>query len=41
MIKSVWVNQDECIICGICVANVPDAFRFKDAGKAEAFDHAR
>jgi ferredoxin len=36
--KSVYVDQDECISCGICVENVPDVFRFADNGKAEAYD---
>lgn len=38
MQKTVWVNQDECISCGICVEIVPDVFRFADNGKAEAYD---
>jgi ferredoxin len=33
-----WVNQDECISCGLCVANLPGVFRFNDSGKAECFD---
>jgi ferredoxin len=32
------VNQDECISCGLCVANLPTVFRFNDNGKAECFD---
>lgn len=40
MEKTVWVDQDECISCGLCIANVPDVFRFADNGKAEAFDPA-
>lgn len=38
MEKTVYVDQDECISCGICIANVPDVFCFADNGKAEAFD---
>jgi len=33
--KTVWVDQDECISCGLCVDNLPDVFRFADNGKAE------
>ncbi len=40
MQKAVWVDQDECISCGICVDSVPEVFRFADNGKAEAFDPA-
>lgn len=32
--NKVWVNQDECISCGLCVGNVPDVFRFVDNGNA-------
>jgi len=32
------VDQDECISCGLCVANVPGVFRFADDGKAECYD---
>ena len=38
MARIPWVNQDECISCGLCVANQPDVFRFNDSGKAECFD---
>jgi len=38
MAKTVYVDQDECISCGLCITNVPDVFRFADSGKAEAFD---
>lgn len=40
MAKAAWVNQDECISCGLCAENVPGAFRFADNGKAECFDPA-
>ena len=33
--KTVYVDQDECISCGLCVDNLPDVFRFADNGKAE------
>lgn len=38
MAKKAWVDRDECISCGVCVANLPDVFRFDDCGKAECFD---
>lgn len=38
--KTVWVDQDECISCGICVESVPEVFRFADNNKAEAYDPA-
>lgn len=38
MSKTVWVNEDECISCGLCVDNVPDVFRFAGNGKAEVYD---
>jgi ferredoxin len=40
MKKTVSVDQDECISCGLCIENVPEVFRFADSGKAEAFDPA-
>jgi len=38
MAKEVFVDQDMCISCGICVDNLPDVFRFSASGKAECFD---
>lgn len=38
MAREVWVDQDSCISCGMCVNNLPDVFRFDDSGKAECFD---
>ena len=40
MKKTVWVDQDECISCGLCIENAPEVFRFADNGKAEAYDQA-
>jgi ferredoxin len=40
MQQTVWVDQDQCISCGICVVNVPEVFRFADNGKAEVYDQA-
>jgi ferredoxin len=38
MTREPWVDQDECISCGLCVANVPNSFRFAENGKAEYFN---
>ena len=38
MNKKPWVDQDECISCGLCIDNLPGVFRFADNGKAECFD---
>lgn len=38
MPKDLWVDQDACISCGLCISNVPDVFRFADNGKAEVYD---
>lgn len=38
MAKTVWVDEEACISCGICVETVPEVFRFADNGKAEAYD---
>jgi len=36
--KVPWVDQEECISCGLCISNVPEVFRFADDGKAECYD---
>jgi len=33
-----WVDKDQCISCGICRNNCPQAFRFDSHGKAECYD---
>jgi ferredoxin len=38
MKRRIYVDQDECISCGLCVENVPEVFRFAKNGKAEAFE---
>jgi ferredoxin len=40
MAREVWVDEEECISCGLCIDNVPEVFRFADSGKAECFDPA-
>lgn len=38
MTKEVWVDEDTCISCGLCIDNLPNAFRYADSGKAECYD---
>lgn len=38
MAKQAWVDQDECISCGLRIDNLPGVFRYADNGKAECFD---
>jgi ferredoxin len=38
MVRKVWVDQDECISCGLCMDNLPSVFRYAANGKAECFD---
>jgi ferredoxin len=40
MARIATVDQDECISCGLCVGNLPSAFRFAANGKAECYDPA-
>ena len=40
MKKTVWVDQNMCISCGLCITNVPGVFRIADDGKAEVYDPA-
>ena len=40
MAKTVVVDQEACISCGLCVSTCPGVFRFNDAGKSECFDPA-
>jgi len=37
MAKTVWVDRDECISCGLCVSLLPEVFRFEE-GKSEAYN---
>ena len=39
MAKSVYVDREECISCGLCVSLAPEVFRFED-GKSSAFNPA-
>ncbi|OHB44067.1 MAG: ferredoxin [Planctomycetes bacterium GWC2_49_10] len=36
--KTAYVDQDECISCGLCISNLPDVFRFADNDKAECYN---
>jgi len=38
MSKRVFVDQEECISCGMCAGNLPAVFRMGENGKAEAYD---
>ncbi len=33
-----WVDQENCISCGLCISACPEVFRFDDKGKAECHD---
>jgi ferredoxin len=33
-----WVDQENCISCGICISDCPEVFRFNGKGKAECFN---
>ncbi len=35
MARVVWVDQEECISCGLCVSMLPEVFDFDD-GKSKA-----
>jgi len=35
-----WVDKEQCISCGICIANCPQVFRFDSHGKSECYDPA-
>ena len=37
MAKSVYVDREECISCGLCVSLAPEVFRFED-GKSLAYN---
>lgn len=36
MIMKVYVDQEGCISCGLCVSVCPDVFQFNDDDKSEA-----
>ncbi len=35
--KTVWVDREACIACGLCVSLAPEVFRFED-GKSVAYN---
>lgn len=37
MARTVWVDRDECISCGLCVSLLPEVFHF-EGGKSEAYN---
>ncbi len=38
MARIPWVDEEECIGCGLCVDNVPGVFRMAENQKAECYD---
>ncbi|GFO54585.1 ferredoxin [Geomonas sp. Red276] len=40
MARKPWVDQDECISCGICMKNCPEVFRFNPQRKSEVYNPA-
>lgn len=38
MPSQVYVDQQVCIGCGLCVSIVPEVFRLNDAGVSEVYD---
>jgi ferredoxin len=39
MAKTVWVDREACISCGLCVSLAPEVFHFED-GKSMAYNPA-
>jgi len=40
MSREVYVDQEVCIGCGLCVSIVPEVFRLNQAGVSEVHDPA-
>ena len=40
MSKNVYVDQEICISCGLCVETAPEVFRMNDDNLAEVYDPA-
>lgn len=38
MAAEVYVDQQVCIGCGLCMSIVPEVFRLNEAGVSEVFD---
>ncbi len=38
MARKIWIDEELCISCGMCINNLPDVFCYNSAGKAECFD---
>ncbi len=36
--KKPWVDQENCISCGLCISTCPAVFRFGNGGKSECYD---
>ncbi|CAH2031379.1 ferredoxin [Trichlorobacter ammonificans] len=40
MAREIWIDEEECISCELCVNNLPAVFRLAINGKAECYDPA-
>ena len=38
MAREIWIDEEACISCELCVNNLPSVFRMSDNGKAECYD---
>ena len=38
MAREIWIDEEQCISCGMCINNLPDVFRYNSSGKAECYD---
>jgi ferredoxin len=38
MARTIRIDEELCISCGMCINNLPDVFRYNASGKAECFD---
>lgn len=38
MNKKAFVEQNNCISCGLCVSTCPEVFRFDSSGRSEAYN---
>lgn len=40
MARGIWLDEELCISCGMCINNLPDVFRYNHSGKAECYNVA-
>lgn len=38
MARDIWVDEELCISCELCINNLPAVFRYAASGKAECYD---